>query len=430
MSSDLPPLPVSTQPPSLRRNIVALGLVQVSNYILPLITIPYVTRILGVESYGKVAFAQVLMAYLVLLVDYGFSWSALRKISAHRDERTFISRIFVATFVAQWSLVFATATIGLVTVLTIDRLRIDLWLYVAAFSTVIGTALFPVWFLQGLERLQAVAFIQVASRLLAVIPIFFFVNKPEDAIWVLIFGGMGTVLGGVGALWWIQRKRFIDWAWPNRREVANEFREGAGLFGSRLSISLYTTLVPLVLGWVAGPMALAYFNLADKLRRAAQSIISPLSQALFPRMSHLVATDNSAAFALIKRSFYSVILIAGSASLGLWIFADWIVWMMGGDEFKEAALVLRWMSPIPLILGLSNLLGVQIMLPKRMNSIFNAVLMLASSASLLLILPLTKMYAARGAAATILIVESIVTIGMTIILWHRGLLHTKNWSKQ
>lgn len=385
---------------------------------------------LGVEAYGKVAFAQVLVAYLILLVDYGFSWSTSRKIAAHRSDRNFISRTFVATFVAQWSLLLAAATLGLVIVLSLERLRVDLWLYVAAFTSVVGTALFPIWFLQGLERLQSVAALQVLSRLLAVIPIFFFVKGPEDAVWVLIIGGAGTLMGGVGALWWMQRERLIDWVWPGWRAVRSELHEGASLFGSRVSISLYTTLVPLVLGWVAGPVALAYFNLADKLRKAAQSLITPLSQALFPRISYLVAAQDGSAFALIKRSLLAVLLIAGSSSLALWLLADWIVWVMGGDDFKAAATVLRWLAPVPLIIGLSNLLGVQIMLPKQMNRAFNGVLALSAVASLLIIWPLSERYAASGAAATILIVEAVVTVVMALVLWRRGLLNRTNWSKQ
>jgi PST family polysaccharide transporter len=416
--------------PSLQRNVVALGLVQVSSYVLPLITIPYITRKLGVEAYGKVAFAQVLAAYLILMVDYGFSWSTSRKIAAHRSDRSFISRTFVATFAAQWSLLLAAIAFGLIVVLSLERLRIDLWLYVAAFTSVIGTALFPIWFFQGLERLQAVATLQVISQLVAVISIFFLVKEPKDAIWVLVSGGAGSMLGGIGALWWMQRIRLIDWVWPGWRAVGGELSEGAGMFGSRVSISLYTTLVPIFLGLVAGPVALAYFNMADKLRRAAQSLITPLSLALFPRMSHLVAKQDGSAYALIKRSFYAIILIAGSASLGLWFLADWIVWVMGGDDFKAAATVLRWFAPVPLIIGLSNLMGVQIMLPQQMSRAFNRALALAAIASFLIIWPLSERYAASGAAATILIAEAVVTLVMSFVLWRHGLLNPKKWNKQ
>ena len=423
-----PSPPADSAPlPSIRRNVAAMALVQVSNYLLPLLTVPYVTRVLGLEEYGRVVFAQALMAYCILLVDYGFSWSTARRISAHRHDRALISRTFAATLLAQWLLTLLAAVAVLLVVLGVERLRPDFWLYAAAFSSVLGSALLPLWLLQGLERLQAIAILQVASRLLAAVLVFALVSRPQDAVLLLLINGLATVLGGLAALWWIGRQRMLDWVWPDWQQVVGELREGASLFGSRLSISLYTTLVPLVLGWVAGPVALAQFNLADKLRQAAQSLITPLSQALFPRMTLLVATEDSSAFALLRRSFHLVLLIAGAASLSLWLLADWLIWLMGGTEFAAAAGVLRWMSPLPLLIGLSNLLGVQIMLPKGMNRSFNGVLLLAALSSLLLIWPLSSLYAAPGAALTVLLVEGLVTACMAVILWRCGLLRAHNW---
>lgn len=419
-----------TQPatlPRLRNNIAALGLVQISNYLLPLITLPYLTRVLGAEAFGKVAFAQVVMTYFVLLVDYGFSWSATRKVSAQRADRDALSRTFTATWAAQWLLVTLAALATTAVVLLTDRLRPDALLYAAAFSTVIGTALFPIWFLQGLERLQVVAVLQLLTRTLALLPIFLFIQQPQDAVWVLLIQGSGAILGGILALYWMQRESLITWRVPSWRDTLGALREGGALFGSRASISLYTTLVPLVLGWIAGPVALAYFNLADKLRSAAQSLLAPLSQALFPRMSHLVRQDGDAAYALIKRSALAVVLIAGSASVSLWVLSDWLVLLLGGSDFAPAAQVLRWLAPLPLVIGLSNVLGVQIMLPHGLNRAFNAVLASAAAISLLLIGPMAQHLGASGAAQTMLLVELWVTGSMAVLLWRQGYLSALRW---
>jgi len=416
--------------PSLRKNMFALSLVQISSYVLPLITLPYLTRVLGVEAFGKVAFAQVIMAFLIMIVDYGFSWSATRKIAARRDDKAFISRVFMATFVAQWLLVVLVSCVISLLVLYVDRLRADALLYAAAFVSVVGTALFPVWFLQGLERLQLVSLLQIVSRLIVIVPIFLFVKQPDDAVWVLLISGIGVALGGVGSLWWMQKQRLIDWNWPGWAQIVSELHEGAALFGSRISISLYSTLVPLILGWVAGPVALAYFNLADKLRRAAQSAITPLSQALFPRMSYLIATRDGSAFTLLKRSALAVIIIGGVASTTLWLLSDWLVWLMGGEDFSAASVVLKWLSPLPLIIGFSNFFGVQIMLPKGLTRIFNVVLFGAAVISLILVWPLSYKYMESGAAITVLIVELVVTLSMASILWHRGLFVRENWGNK
>lgn len=258
----------------LRINIAAMGVVQISNYVIPLITLPYLTRVLGAESFGRVTFAQVIMSYFVLLVDFGFSWSATRNVAANRNNPKEISRIFAATWAAQWFLVLIAALAAFVLVALIDRLRPDASLYAAGFITVIATALFPVWFLQGVERLQVVAILQLITRGLGVLPIFLIVQQPNDAIWVLIIQGGFAMMAGVLSLWWMRRQAMVEWCRPSWREVRSALLEGGALFGSRVSISLYTALVPLVLGWVAGPVALAHFNLADKLRSAAQSLLT------------------------------------------------------------------------------------------------------------------------------------------------------------
>ncbi len=402
--------PSQAPTPRLRNNIASLGMVQVANYAIPLITLPYLTRVLGLEAYGKVAFAQVLMAYFILLTDYGFSWSATRKIAAHRAERTYISRVFAGTWTAQWLLVFGAAALATVIVWANARLRPDAWIYAAAFTAVLGNTLFPIWFLQGLERLQVVAGLQLVTRLLALIPIFLFVREPADAVYVPAIQGGGVILGGVLALGWIKQKNLLDWHWPSWRTAAEELGEGLPLFGSRISISLYTTLIPLTLGWIAGPVALAHYNLADKIRAAAQSLLGPLSQALYPRMAHLFITDRSAAVHLLRRSFLAVSLIAGSASILLWLLANPLVALLGGEDFSSAASVLRWLAFCPLALALSNLFGVQTLLAMGRQKIINITALSVGVITAFLCWPAILNFQEKGAAAVLLSAETVIAI--------------------
>lgn len=416
-----------TNSPRLQSNILAIGLVQISNFVIPLVTLPYLARVLGSEAYGKVVFAQAFMTYFVLLVDYGFSWSATRKIAAYRLDRELVSRTFLATWAAQWLLVAVAMVLSMLIILSVETLRAEASLYAVSFLSVLGAALFPIWLLQGLERLQVVALLQLLTRTIALLPIFLLVRQPADAIWVPAISGIGTVFGGLLALMWINQQRLVHWCWPGWQSIVRELHEGGALFSSRAAISLYTTLVPLALGWAAGPIALAYFNLADKLRSAAQALLTPLSMALFPRMSHLVATKSDGAFQLVKLSAAAILVIAGGTSFLLWIRAEWLVVLIGGEEFRDASIVLRWLAPTPLIIGLSNLFGVQIMLPKRMNRAFNRILFAAAFISLLLVWPLVSAYQATGAAQAILLVESIVTVSMATLLLCRGYLSPRKW---
>jgi PST family polysaccharide transporter len=167
-------------------------------------------------------------------------------------------------------------------------------------------------------------------------------------------------------------------------------------------------------------VALANFTLADKLRTATQALLAPLSQALFPRMSHLFANDAPAAFSLLKRSALLVFIVAGSMSLMLWGLSNWLVNILAGPGFEQAAKVLQWIAFLPLLIGFSNLLGVQIMVPKKLNRPFNIILTTAGLTSLLIVWPLVTARQEIGAAQTFLITEGLVTASMMAFLWHRG----------
>lgn len=414
--------------PSLHGNVLALGMVQVSNYVIPLLTIPFLTRVLGVESFGKVVFAQVLMTYALLIVDFGFSWSATRQVSANRADTAYINIIFCRTWMAQWILLLICVTLLFIIIYSFKGLWVDAWLYAAAFLSVLGNLLFPVWFLQGLERLKLVAFIQLIIRIFGVVLVFIFVSQPQHYIRFFLITGIVSVLGGILVIFWINQKQLVKWKTPKWLEVSATLKNGASMFGSRLSISLYTNLVPLALGLMAGPVALALYNVADKLRSAGQGIMGPIAQAIFPRMSHLVTTDKSAAFSLIKISVALTMAVGGSASLSLWFFADMLVLLLGGQDFAEAAIILRWLAPLPLVIGLSNIFGVQVMVPKMIIKPFNFIILSAALIGSTLIWPMTIWYGAIGAAQTILIIELFVTAAMAIFLWNKGYLAKGYWS--
>jgi O-antigen/teichoic acid export membrane protein len=411
----------ATQPPRLRNNIAALGVVQISNYLIPLITLPYLTRILGPEAYGRVAFAQVLMTYFVMLTDFGFSWSATRKISANRSDREQVSRIFVGTWAAQWLLVLAAAVLATLIVTFSARLRPDAPLYAAAFTTVLGNAMFPIWFLQGLERLQVVATLQVLTRLLALIPIFTLIKAPSDFLLVPLITGAGSMLGGTSALIWIRYKRLADWRWLGWSAAARELQHGLPLFGSRLSISLYTTLVPLVLGWFAGPVAVAHFAVADKLRNALQSAMHPLSQALFPRMARLAIADPSTANKLLRRAAWAILAIGGAGGAFLFALSAPVLRIIAGPQFVSASTTLRLMAFMPMIIHLSSLASVQVLLAHGEHRRFNTIIIGCSLAGLPF-LYFTSTTAERS-ATFMLVIEAIIMALM--ILSARTVLRRK-----
>ena len=403
--------------PRLRNNIAALGLVQLGNYLVPLLTLPYLTRVLGAEEFGRVIFVQTVMSFFVLWVDFGFSWSATRHISEHRHDAKEVSRSFSVTWLAQWVLLLLGALFLALLVWCLPTMRKDAWLYFWGFGLVIGQVLFPIWLFQGLENMKLVATMQLASKLLSLPLLFSLVRSVEDVALTLAFLSSVSLLAGVFSMVWIVRQRMVSWYCPSVPELMAVFRAAGVLFVSRLSISLYTSLVPLVVGLVAGSTQLAYFNLADKVKTLVQSLLNPVSQALFPRMSLLFKTDRVAAMALLRKSAIGVSVLSGVAGVVLFVGAEWIVRLLGGEGFGEAAVLLRWLAFVPLVVAFSNLLGVQIMLPLGLNKAFTLILSGASALSVVLIFPMVRSAQAVGAVHLVLLVELVVTLCMAAYVW-------------
>lgn len=407
---------------SLRNNIIALAIVQASNYILPLISLPYLARVLGAESFGKVVFAQALMMYFILVVEYGFSWSATRKVAENRENRVLLGEIFMNIWAVQWLLIVLCSVIFVSIVFGVEKFRGDIGFYAAAFFIVLGNVLFPIWFFQGVEKLQLQSVLQFAGKLIGLLFIFVLVKNENDGIWVLLSNALSAIIAGLFSIFFIFKSGYFKICFPSLSGVRQEFVEGFSLFASRVSISFYTMLIPLALGWIAGPVALAYFNVADKLRVGAQSLITPISQAIFPRISHLVSKNESSAYQLIKRSAVAIFLVSGSASLMLFVLSEPLVQLMAGEGFDGAVSVLHWMSPVPFLVGMSNLFGVQLMIPLRLNIAFNRVLFCAAVLCVIILWPLINYAEANGAAITLMIVEFFVSVVMFFYLRKKQIL--------
>ncbi len=403
--------------PRLRDNIFALGAVQAANLLVPLVTLPYLTRVLGPAEFGRLVFVQVVMSFFVLFVDFGFSLSATKAVSENRYNPGKVSDIFSATWTAQWLLLASGAIVlgGLVTV--ISSLRSHAQLHFWGFGLVVASVLFPAWLLQGLENMKVVATIQLFGKMASVPLLFTMVKGPDDQVMAMAAISLGSLGAGVISIVWIFRNRLVIWRAATYSEVCKVLREGVVLFFSRVSISLYTTLIPLVVGVLAGPAQLGYFNLAEKVRALLQAIIAPISQALFPRMSLLFKTNAPAAIGLLKLSSFAVLGVAGVAGALVFSQAGLIAYLLGGPEFSEAAEVLRWMAFVPLVVAVSNTLGLQVMLPLGLNKSFALILSLASLVSLVLVYPMVKASQGLGAAQLVFLVESVVTLAMAIYLF-------------
>jgi PST family polysaccharide transporter len=368
-----------------------------------------------------VAFVQLVLNYFIWVTNWGFHLNATRKIAAQRSNEAARKELFITTWAAQWVLAATCVFVLIAMILLIPSFYEDRAFYVCGVGLVFANILSPTWFLTGMEMLRESAIMQVIAKVAAIPLIFLFIRESADGSLYIAINAISGMAGGGLALWWLRNKGIIEFGLPRWRRIREELTDGTSLFVSSVSASLNTTITPTVLGVVAGPVALGYFALADRITRAALSILSPITGAVFPRMSNIFHDRKAAARLLYQASVLSV-GVAAVLSLGLWLFAGPIVALLGGNAYAQSAELLKWLAPLIVIISVSATIGYQVLLPAHHNRAFALAYIGSAGVSLAMIAPLVRWKGATGAAINLLLTEILVAAAMALYVQRSRLL--------
>lgn len=400
----------------LFKNFTSLSILQVANYIFPLFTLPYLVRVLGAEKYGLVNFAAAFAAYFTIITDYGFNLSATQEISVNRENSNRVSEIFSSVFTIKMMLFVLSSVMFFIIVLVFPIFKENLTLFIVTFLSVLGTALFPLWFYQGIERMKYILIISVSVRLITTILIFVLIKSENDFI---KFAGLNTVTQfviGIIGLQFALNKFGLRYRFPNKTLIIQQLKNGWNLFLSTISINLYTTSNVFILGLFAPANVVGYYAAADKIRMAFQGILSPMSQSVFPYVNKMLSESYDRFISFNKKLFKIALIVGAIISIMLFLFAEPIVNIILGKDYQPSILVLRIIAWLPLIIFLSNVLGIQTMLPMNKQKNFSIILFFAAMISLALLFILVPIYFAIGTAITALATEIFVTLAFFIFV--------------
>ncbi|SRR5579875_469046 len=403
------------------KNAGSLYATQAARYILPLIVVPYLVRVLGPANYGLVAFGQGLIAYLTVFLNYGFDWSASRKVAAYQSEAGKIGQIASAVWTAKLCLCVLCFVILFLLMLTNTRLHSAAALLFILSGILIGNMLFPIWLFSGMERMGAIAGINLLGRAVGTIAIFLFVRHRSDFLVyaaILSFQSVVSGLTGVGFARW---KLQIKLRRPSLREVTRELKDGFVLFLSSSAISLYTAGNAFILGLFAGDMAVGYFAAAERIVKAIVSLFDPISQAVFPRFSKLAVTSRPKSMLWARRMLKLQGSLGLTCTLAILTFTEPICTLVLGPQYKASVPVMRILAALPLLIAISNVLGVQVMIPFHRDRAVFAFVAAAGVINIGLAALLAPVHGAVGMAEAILCSELIVTAGFLIYLSSVGL---------
>lgn len=302
----------------LLSNFFSLSVLQVFSYVLPLLTLPYLVRVLGVETFGLVSFATAFIAFFNIIVDYGFNLSATREVSIHRENKDKITEIYSSVLAIKFILIFVSLIILSFIVFTFEKFGSHSMLYFITFISVIGQALFPIWYFQGMERMKYITIINISSKVVFTIAIFVFVHEESDYLIVPLLTGLGALLGSLYSLYIIKKDFNQSFVWQNIETIKFYFKDSSHFFLSRVSVSIYTSANAFVLGLFTNNTVVGYYSIAEKLYIAMQSLYGPITQALYP----YVAKEKN--IKLFKKIFYGVVGLNILGVVFLYFFGEYI----------------------------------------------------------------------------------------------------------
>jgi len=390
----------------LLSNFFSLSILQGANYILPLLTLPYLVRVLGVENFGLLMFATATIAYLSIITDYGFNLTATREISIHRDNKEKMIEIFSSVMTIKVILMFFSLILLFILVFSFDKFSKDWLIYFMTFGTVVGQVLFPVWFFQGIEQMKYITIINISIKSFFTFMIFFFVLEANDYVIVAILTSLGFIISGAVGLYFAMYKFHISFQVQNFTTITKYLKDGYNIFVSQFSINLYRTTNIFILGLLTNNTIVGYYSIAERILTAIQNLQAPVGNALFPNISkkYIQLSLKESLTKIFKYSKYFAIVYAIATILSF-VFASDIILLVSGKVLENSIINFQIMSLVIFIGGMNYYIAILGLLPLKYDKYFASSVIKVAIFNLIIVSTLSYIYQDIGTSISLVMSE-------------------------
>lgn len=355
----------------LIKNISSLSLIQIANYVVPLILIPYISRIVGVDNYGKLEYARSLVLYFTIFIDYGFNYTATRDISSNRNNQDKLNEIFSQIFLSK-IILFIIASIAFYGLIQADQSLIEIkTVLFATYIINIGFVLFPIWFFQGIEKIAFISIINFIIKIALLALTLIFLKQKSD-YWIYNFlQSIAQIVAGVFSIIYALKRFNVRFVKVDFHELFKKLKEGFPIFISTLLVSIIASFSFIVLKENVDNETLGIYSTAFKLVITIQTLLLvPFSQAFFPYMINLASKDILAFKKKIKQASFLIIGLNLVIIVFCYIFAELIIQILFGKQYIEAVEPFRSFLLLPLFASLTNLFSYQGLLTLKRDRAF------------------------------------------------------------
>ena len=384
--------------------------------LFPLITFPYVCRVIEADGIGQINFFQSIISYISLFTCLGIPMYAIREIARDRSDVVQMNRTAMEILLLHSMLTLVGYAIVAILCLTVPQIQVNIPLFLILSLTIFFTAIGCEWFYQGIEDFKYITIRGLIIKTVSVVLLFIFVKSKTD----LLYYGCYTVFGVLGGnifnffrlRKYIHRENIIFSELHIKRHVKPVLK----VFSFSVVTSIYLQLNTVLLGFLKNALAVGYFAAAIKVMQMLLTMSACLGSVMMPRASHLIAENKEDEFnRLIQKSYDFTLAIALPMTIGLIFCAPSLITALCGVKFEHSILPSQIIAPIILMVAISNVFGIQVLFPKGKINIVTLCCGIGAVADLILNLCLIPLFSYIGTSIAYLGAEVATTVSMYFI---------------
>lgn len=402
---------------SVRYNFIMNIILKMSQFLFPLITFPYVSRVLQAEANGKIALASSVISYFSLVASLGIPSYGVRKCAEIRDDRKALSMVMQELLFINAVCMVTVYIVFLVCVFFVPRFRSEAILYIVTSLSIIFNVFGVEWFYQSIEQYNYITIRNILFKIIGIFLMFIFVHDIQDYV---IYAGI-NVFASVGSniMNLVRIRRYVDFKIGKRSysHLQRHIRPVLTLFLYNATTTIFTNLDQVMLGFMMGDLSVGFYSATIKIKNILTSVITALGAVMLPRVSYYLKHKKLKEFEnLIVKSFEFILISSSAITVFFVIKAEPIIIFLSGETYYPSIAILKFLMPAIIFIGLSSVTAWQLLIPLGMEkyTVYGAIA--GAAVDLVINALLIPDYGAVGAAIGTTVAEFVVLVVHMIAL--------------
>lgn len=403
---------------SVKLNMLMNAILTMSSFIFPLITFPYISRILLPAGTGKINFATSIVNYFAMFAQLGIPTYGIRACAKVRDNKIKLSRTVHELLFINIFMCVLVYIVFFLTVVNVPRLRQDIALYLIISISIVLNALGVEWLYKALEKYSYITIRSLIFKVIALIAMFLLVRNQEDYV---VYGGITIFAASASNIlnFWNLRK-YVFLKPIGNYNIRQHIKMVLTFFSMSIATTIYTNLDSVMLGFMKGDVDVGYYGAAVKIKNILVSLVTSASAVLLPRASFYVDRKMLDEFYhLLKKTMHFVFLLACPLALYFIIFAREGIFFLSGEAYVGSILPMQIIMPTLIFIGMTNIIGIQMMVPLGLEKQVLYSEIAGAIVDFILNAVLIPRYASAGAAIGTLVAEIVVLIWQLSVIRSR-----------